>query len=289
MPFSRYSAFMQQKFVYGLNARGFHKIAYYVWGGRNATRTVVCVHGLTRNARDFDRLAASLAAEKMRVICIDVVGRGASDWLSDPSLYAYPQYLSDMAVVLARLAIKQVDWVGTSMGGLIGILLAAQPNSPIKRLILNDVGPFIPASSMERISTYINALPVMPDYASAAAYLRRIYHNTGPCTEADHQAMALHSIRPLPQGGFGLRYDPAIAHNFAAIKGDVDLWAVYDAIKCPTLLLRGAISDVLPEATARSMTERGPRAQCLTIPAIGHYPALMDSVQIEAIKKFLLS
>lgn len=278
---------MQQKFVYGLTARGFHKIAYYVWGKRQARRTVVCVHGLTRNARDFDRIAAALAAHDHRVICIDVVGRGASDWLSDPTLYAYPQYLADMTVVLARLGARQVDWVGTSMGGLIGILLAAQPNSPIRRLVLNDVGPFIPAAAMARIASYISAVPTLPDYQAAENYIRTIYRHTGPCTDADYQAMTAHSIEQLPQGGYRLRYDPAIAQNFAEIKGDVDLWTFYDRIKCPTLLLRGALSDVLMADTAQMMTERGPRARLVTVSEIGHYPALMDTTQISLLQEFL--
>lgn len=278
---------MRQKFVYGLSARGFHKIAYTVWGKATAARTIVCVHGLTRNARDFDRLAAALAASGARVVCIDVVGRGASDDLRDPTLYAYPQYLSDMAVVLARLGTKQVDWVGTSMGGLIGIILAAQPQSPIRRLILNDVGPFIPAAAMARIAHYITAVPPLPDFASALHYIQTIYRNTGPCTAADYQAMTEHSIVALPSGGYRLRYDPAIAQNFAAIKGDVDLWGFYDAITCPTLLLRGALSDVLTATTATEMTQRGPRAQLVTIPDIGHFPALMDTGQIDLVQKFL--
>ena len=268
---------MRQKYVYGLSARGFHKIAYTVWGKATAARTAVCVHGLTRNARDFDRLAAALAATGYRVVCIDVVGRGASDDLRDPALYGYPQYLADMTVVLARLGAPQIDWIGTSMGGLIGIILAAQPQSPIRRLVLNDVGPFIPASAMARIAHYIAAL----------AYIQTIYRNTGPCTPADYQAMTDHSIVALPHGGYRLRYDPAIAQNFAAIKGDVDLWGYYDAIPCPTLLLRGALSDVLTAETATLMTQRGPRAKLVTIPEIGHFPALMDAAQISLVQDFL--
>lgn len=278
---------MRQKYVYGLSARGFHKIAYTVWGKATVARTVVCVHGLTRNARDFDRLAAALAAGGCRVVCIDVVGRGASADLRDPTLYAYPQYLSDMAVVLARLGAPQVDWVGTSMGGLIGIILAAQPQSPIRRLVLNDVGPFIPAAAMARIAHYITAVPALPDFAAALNYIRTIYRHTGPCTAADYQAMTEHSIVALPGGGYRLRYDPAIAQNFAAIKGDVDLWSYYDAIACPTLLLRGALSDVLTAESAAEMTRRGPRARLVTIPDIGHFPALMDTAQIGMVQQFL--
>ena len=218
---------MQQKFVSGLNPRGFHRIAYFEWGRTDAARTIVCVHGLTRNAHDFDRLAGVLAGSA-RVICVDVAGRGDSDDLADPSLYAYPQYLADMAVVLARLDVAEVDWVGTSMGGLIGMLLAAQPRTPIRRLVLNDVGPFLPAAAIERIATYVGNTPPLPDMQAVEAHFRRIYQNTGPCTDADFRLVMQHSIRPAPGGGYALKYDPAIVQNFAAVKGDVDLWAVYD-------------------------------------------------------------
>lgn len=277
---------MQKKFFHGLSARGFHRLAYYEWGAADATRTVVCVHGLTRNARDFDVLAASLASD-CRVICIDIVGRGDSDWLSDPSLYAYPQYLADMTALLARLGTAQVDWIGTSMGGLIGILLAAQPRTPISRLVLNDVGPFIGSAAMTRIASYISQPPVLPDMAAALAYIRTIYQNTGPCTDADYQTMTETSIRPLPDGGYALQYDPAIAVNFAALSGDLDLWPYYDRISCPTLVLRGAQSDVLTDETAAAMTRRGPQAQLVVIPGIGHYPALRDAKQIDSVTKFL--
>lgn len=277
---------MQQKFVHGLSVRGFHRLSYYEWGPANAARTIVCVHGLTRNARDFDVLAAALAAD-CRVICVDVAGRGDSDWLVDPSLYAYQQYLADMTVLLARLGVPQVEWVGTSMGGLIGILLAAQPRNPISRLVLNDVGPFISAAAMQRIATYISQSPLLPDMAAASAYIRTIYQNTGPCTEADYQAMTETSVRPLSTGGYALRFDPAIAVNFAALTGDVDLWPYYDRIACPTLVLRGALSDVLTDDTAAAMTRRGPKAQLAVIPSIGHYPALRDAKQIRIVTDFL--
>lgn len=277
---------MQQKFVYGLNPSGFHKITYYEWGAADAQRTIVCVHGLTRNSHDFDRLAAALEHE-YRLICIDVVGRGDSDWLADPALYGYPQYLADMAVVLARTGARQVDWIGTSMGGLIGIILAGQPNSPIRKLILNDVGPFLSQAAMARIAHYISSVPPLPDLAAATAYIRAIYQNVGPCTDADYDAMVEHSIRPLPEGGYGLKYDPTIAMSFAAIKGDVDLWASYERIACPTLVLRGALSDVLSSETADAMTKRGPCARLLTVPNIGHYPGLMDKMQIDQIQDFL--
>lgn len=275
-----------QRFARGLSPRGFHTIAYQVWGRPDAPRTVVCVHGLVRNAHDFDTIAAALA-DQARVVSIDVVGRGDSDDLGDPTLYAYPQYLADMAVVLAAIDAAEVDWIGTSMGGLLGMVLASQPGTPIRRLVLNDVGPFVPATALARIAAYIGNPPRLPDLATAEAYIRKIYQNTGPCTDSDFAALARHGIRPHPDGGFRMNYDPAIAQNFATLKTDVDLWPVYDQIKCPTLVLHGANSDVLDAATATAMTARGPRAKLVTIPGIGHCPALMDADQIGQVRSFL--
>lgn len=282
----RMTAAYTQSFARGLSPRGFHNITYNVWGRADAPRTVVCVHGLVRNAHDFDTIAAALS-DRARVVCIDVVGRGDSDDLPDPTLYAYPQYLADMAVVLAAINATEVDWIGTSMGGLIGMVLAAQPGTPIRRLILNDVGPFIPAAALARIAAYIGNPPRLPDLATAEAYIRKIYQNTGPCTDADFAALARHSVRPHPDGGFRMNYDPTIAQNFATLKADVDLWPVYDQIKCPTLVLRGANSDVLDAATATVMTTRGAHAELITIPGIGHCPALMDANQIGLVRNFL--
>lgn len=277
---------MTQKSVLGLNPRGFHNLAYQVWGRPDAPRTIVCVHGLVRNAHDFDKIAAALSTAA-RVVCIDIPGRGASDDFSDPALYVYPQYLADVTTVLARLDVSEVDWIGTSMGGLIGIMLAAQPRTPIRRLVLNDIGPLLPAAAIARIAAYVGNPPRLPDIAAAEAYIRKTYQNTGPCNADDISAMTRHSIRPHPEGGFRMRYDPGIAHNFAAAKTAIDLWPIYDQITCPTLVLRGALSDVLDAATATAMTKRGPRATLITIPDIGHFPALMDAAQIDTVRKFL--
>jgi pimeloyl-ACP methyl ester carboxylesterase len=278
---------MQQKHIFGLNPRGFHRLAYYEWGRLDAPRTLVCVHGLTRNARDFDVLAAALAQTDYRVVCLDVAGRGQSDWLHDPTLYNYPQYLADIAVLLARLDVTEVDWLGTSMGGLLGICLAALPQTPIKKLILNDVGPFMDMAAIGRIAHYIAQVPQLPDYAAALDYIRMLYRQTGPCSEADYAAMTAASVCQQPDGSYRLRHDPAIAVNFATIQTPIELWPLYDQITCPTLVLRGERSDVLTAATATAMTERGPRATLCTIPNIGHYPALMDAAQIKIVQDFL--
>lgn len=275
----------QQKFVQCLSPAGFHRTAYLEWGQPDAPRTIVCVHGLTRNAHDFDVLAAALA-DHARVICIDVIGRGASDNLPDPALYTYQQYLADMAVVLAHCSAETVDWIGTSMGGLIGMLLAAQSKTPIRRLILNDVGPFLSTAAMARIAAYIASPPLFPDMAAAEAYIRKVYQHVGPDT--DFAAMTRSSVSQTPDGFWRLRYDPGIVANFTAAVGDIDLWPFYERIGCPTLVLRGAESDVLDAQTAMAMTQRGPRAGLMTIPDVGHYPALADAEQISRVRGFLM-
>ncbi len=171
-------------------------MAYAEWGAAEAARVVLCVHGLTRSGRDFDRLAAALAASGCRVVCPDVVGRGSSDWLEDPAGYAYPQYLADMTALIARLDVEAVDWVGTSMGGLIGMMLAAQPGTPIRRLVINDIGPFIPKAALARIGDYLGQDQSFADLEAAEAHLRTVHAPFGPLTDAQWEHLTLHSVRP---------------------------------------------------------------------------------------------
>ncbi len=271
-----------------LSAGGFHRMAYTEWGPERSDRTLVCVHGLGRNGRDFDFIASALAEEGWRVICPDVVGRGKSGRLADPKRYALPQYLADMTALIARLEVETLDWLGTSMGGLIGLQLAALADSPIERLVLNDVGPFIPKAALERINAYVGEDPRLPDRKAAEAWMRRTYAPFGKLSDAQWAHMTEQSFVPAPEGGFMLHYDPGIAEAFKAgpIR-DVDLWPVWDALRCPTLVLRGAESDLLTEETAREMTQRGPKPMVLTFPDCGHAPALMDRDQIAAVKGWL--
>ncbi|HYD98686.1 MAG TPA: alpha/beta hydrolase [Alphaproteobacteria bacterium] len=276
-----------QKSVLARSPLGFHRMAYTEWGRDAGGGTVVCVHGLTRNGRDFDALAADLAG-RARVVCPDVVGRGASDWLAQPALYGYPQYLADMAVLLARLDVPEVTWVGTSMGGLIGMLLAADPKSPIKRLVVNDVGPFIPKAALERIGGYVGKDPDFADEAEAEAYLRGVLAGFGRLSDAQWGHMARHSVRRKASGALGLAYDPGIGAAFTGQPiPDVDLWPVWDAIRCPVLVLRGSSSDLLLAETAEEMTRRGPPARRVEIPDAGHAPALMAPDQIAVVRDFL--
>lgn len=278
---------MIQNTVACLSPAGFHRMAYTQWGREGAERTVVCVHGLTRNGRDFDHLALALT-DTSRVACPDVVGRGRSDWLGNPALYGYPQYLADMAVLLARLDVDSVDWVGTSMGGLIGMMLAAQPGSPIRRLVVNDVGPFVGQEGLQRIADYVGKDPVFEDMAAVDAYLRFVLMGFGRLTDRQWRHMAETSARRLPDGRYGLAYDPGIAEVFRSQPvGPVDLWHLWDSVTCPVLVLRGAKSDILTAETAEEMTRRGPKARLVTIPNVGHAPALMDEEQIGAVRAFL--
>lgn len=274
----------------GLSAAGFHRIVYRDWrSSAPAGPPVVCVHGLTRNSGDFDYLARALVmGHDRRVVCPDVVGRGRSDWLGNPALYGYPQYLADAAALLARIDAPAVDWVGTSMGGLIGLLLAAQPNSPIRRLVLNDVGPLVPKAGLERIAAYVGKDPVFEDMAALEAYLRYVLSGFGAISDDGWRHLATHSARALPDGRFGLAYDPGIAAAFSGQPlDDVDLWAVWDRVICPVLVIRGENSDILRADTAAEMTRRGPATTLVEIPDTGHAPSLMTDMQIGVVERFL--
>ncbi len=277
---------MEQNTYLGLSVAGFHQLAYSSWG-QPGGRVTLCVHGLTRNSHDFDYLAAQLAARGRFVACPDVVGRGQSDWLPRPELYGYPQALADMTALLARLGATEVDWIGTSMGGLIGLMLAAQPHTPIRKLVLNDVGPFIPKAALERLAGYVGSNPHFADLTEAEAYFRRVHAPFGITQDEDWRDLTRHSVRVDPAGGYRLCYDPAIAHAFAGPLVDVNLWPLWDLLNIPVLVLRGEESDLLLPDTALEMTRRGPRAQLVQYPNCGHAPALLDSSRIEPILMFL--
>lgn len=271
-----------------IGPHGFHRLAYIEWPGPEGAPVLLCVHGLTRNARDFDVLAAVLSAH-YRVICPDMPGRGNSAWLDDPADYAYPLYLSDIAALIARLEVETVDWVGTSMGGIIAMLFAALPGAPLRRLIINDVGPLLPKEGLQRIAAYVGLDPSFPDLAALEATLRFVFVSFGPLSDDQWHHMAVHSARRKEDGSLGLAYDPKIAEPFK--KGpieDVDLWTQWDKIACPVLVLRGAQSDILRRSDAETMTQRGPRARLIEFSGVGHAPALMAEDQIAAIRDFLL-
>ena len=311
-------------FVHGsflsLSPGGFHRIAYLDWGRAAADHVVVCVHGLSRNSRDFDALAQALARE-CRVVCPDVAGRGDSEWLQDKGEYSFATYLSDAAALIARITAPappvhvgvlrgpfreriargpaQIDWVGTSMGGLIGMLLAAKRGSPIRRLVLNDVGAFIPWSALYRLKGYVSGGGAFRTAADVEAYLREACATFGPLTDAQWRHLAEHSAARGEDGAFHLRYDPAIGSTMRVGVPDpelplglnfisgIDLWATWAELRCPTLILRGADSDVLSRETALQMRSSRPGVELVEFADVGHAPALMSYDQIEAIRAFL--
>lgn len=277
---------MRRGTVACLGLHGFHRMAYTEWGPADHPHVVLCVHGLTRNGRDFDILAQALSG-RCRVLCPDVVGRGRSDWLKDPTGYGYPQYLADLTTLVARTGVEQVDWVGTSMGGLIGMLLAAQPGAPIRRLVMNDVGAFIPKAALERIGTYVGADPTFADLGALEAYLRRVAAPFGPLTDAQWRHLAMHGGRVAEDGSLRLAYDPAIAVAFKGGVTDVDLRPVWDRVRADVLITRGAESDLLSHATAEAMLSRPGKTRLAEFSGVGHAPTFMATDQIEAVSRFL--
>ena len=276
-----------------LSARGLHRMAYWEWGDPAAKRVLVCVHGLSRQGRDFDTLARAMQGE-FRVVCPDVAGRGESDRLADPSAYQVPNYVADMVTLVARLDVESVAWVGTSMGGLIGMVLASLPRSPIARLVLNDVGPVIDAAGVARIAGYVGAPLVWSSEDEAADYLLTISQGFGPHSREQWMALTRPMLR-RDEERYRLHYDPAIALPLRAVTpeiaaaGQAALWVAYDAIPCPTLLLRGSGSDILSRETAKAMTERGPKAQLHEFAGVGHAPTLVAPAQVDVVREFLLT
>ena len=276
-----------------LGARGLHRMAYWEWGDPASRRVLVCVHGVSRQGRDFDVLARAMRGE-FRVVCPDVVGRGESDRLADPMGYALPNYAADMVTLLARLDADSVAWVGTSMGALIGIGLAALPGSPIGRLVINDIGPMIDAAGLVRIGGYLGQPLTWASEDEAADYLLTISQGFGPHSREEWLALTRPMLRKEGER-FRLHYDPAIAVPMKAVTaemaaaGQAALWAAFDAIRCPTLLLRGAHSDILARATAEEMTRRGPKPRLHEFADVGHAPTLVAPGQVAVVREFLLS
>jgi len=280
---------MRQRFVRCASPRGLHRISYLEWGDPENERVLVCAHALTRCARDFDNLAAALSG-RYRVVCPDMAGRGDSEWLADPMLYQIPQYVADMVTLVARLDVESVHWVGISMGGLIGMTLAAQPGTPVQKIVISDAGPVVTKASIERIAAYVGAAPVFPDLASAGQYVRAVSASFGPHTDAEWRFLTEIVLRRNPDGTLRLHYDPQIAEPFRKLmpEKDFELWPVWDSIRCPTLVLRGAQSDLLLRETAEQMKQRGPKAKIVEIPGVGHAPTLMHEDQIRIVRDFLL-
>lgn len=282
----------QIKSVQCISPAGLHKMVYKEWGDSANPNVLVCVHGVTRVSDDFDNLAAALS-DRYRVICPDIVGRGRSDWLRDPAYYGIPQYMSDMITLLARLDVEKVDWIGTSMGGLIAMPLASLPGNPIRKLVLNDVGPALDMTSLVSIADYIGQDLRWATYEDAETYIRAISVPFGPHSDEEWHKMAKSVLRQLDDGQWTRHYDIRLAQPFKhAYFSNVEasealLWQAYDAIQSPTLLIRGAQSGLLMTETAQAMTQRGPRAKLVEFEGVGHAPTLMHDDQIAVIKDFL--
>jgi pimeloyl-ACP methyl ester carboxylesterase len=272
-----------------LLAGRFHRMAFDEWGDP-AAPPVLCVHGLTRNGRDFDVLAEALA-DKFHIICPDLPGRGRSDWLDDSMLYQAQHYVAALGHLLAWIG-RDVAWIGTSLGGICGIVTATLEGAPVIRLVLNDVGPFIPAEALCRIRDYMVASgdsPLMarfPDIEAIERHLRLIHAPFGPLSDAQWAKLARDSARTLPDGRFTMHYDPRIAEPLRGHDPvDVDMWALWDRIRIPRMVIRGATSDILLPDTFVRMQESG--AAGLEVAETGHAPALLDPQQIAAIRSFL--
>jgi pimeloyl-ACP methyl ester carboxylesterase len=277
-----------------LGPEGFYRLAYADWGPATAPQVVLCVHGVSRNSHDFDFLAAALAAKGLRVVAPDLPGRGRSDWLPSGAHYDSPVYLAAMATLIARLGVPQVDWVGTSLGGYIGMQMAAMPHNPIRRLVLNDFGARVGHTALRRIAAYLREVPTLRDLDSAEAYVRHVLAPFGALTDAQWRHIAQHSVAKGAKGALRWHYDPAIASSFSPlIAFDVVLWQLWDEITCPVLVMRGEDSDLLARGTMDAMLQRGHAAAAGKVtaaewPGCGHAPSLMADDQIAMVRNFLL-
>ena len=286
------------KSVQCLSLAGLHRMSYKEWGDANNPNVLVCVHGVTRVADDFDSMARALAND-YRVICPDIVGRGRSGWLKNPQLYRIPQYVSDIVTLLARVLPEgerqSVDWFGTSMGGLIGLGLASLPDNPVRKLVLNDIGPVLAPVALQRIGDYIGQDLRFDSFEAGAQFVRDVSLTFGQHTEEEWHKLATDVLRQDKDGKWVRHYDMGLALPFrsatpeSAAADEAMLWAAYDAIQCPTLLIRGAESDLLSPETAAVMTQRGPKATLVEIPNVGHAPTFIHDDQIAIVKKFLLA
>jgi pimeloyl-ACP methyl ester carboxylesterase len=287
----------RQLSVQCISPAGLHQMAYKEWGDPHNPKVLVCAHGVTRVGDDFDNLARAFADE-YRVVCPDVVGRGRSGRLLSPQFYGVPQYVADMVTLIARVTgeaeASGVDWFGTSMGGLIGMVLASLPGSPIRKLVLNDIGPTLDPAALLRIGDYIGQDLRFPTFEAAAQFVRAVSVSFGPHTDAEWHKLASDVLRQGDDGQWVRHYDMGLALPFrsatpeSARADEAALWAAYDAITCPTLLVRGAESDLLSPATAAMMVGRGPKAELVEIPGVGHAPTFLHDDQIAIARTFLI-
>ncbi|BCF96565.1 alpha/beta hydrolase [Paraburkholderia sp. PGU19] len=286
------SAVPRQRYVQCASPAGLHRIAYTEWGAPDNPRVLVCVHGLTRSGRDFDRVAAALSSV-YRVVCPDVVGRGLSSWLANPAYYAIPQYVGDMVTLVARLGVESVDWFGTSMGGLIGMAFAGLKDSPIRKMIVNDVGPHVEPVALERIGSYLGQLVSFATQQEAIDHAALLAQSFGPLTPEEWREINSPLVHER-DGAWRFRYDPRIAEPFTKTTpeltalGEAALWQSFAAIAGPVLVVRGEQSDLLSRETVAQMIEKGRNVSSVEIPGVGHAPAFLSPDQIDIVKRFFI-
>jgi len=297
---------MKTNYFLSSSTDGFHRMAYSEWGQPDSIKPIVfCVHGVLRHRFDFDALAGYLSRHDRHVFCPDIVGRGDSDWFENPKHYHFEQYVIDMTVLFARSVATKIDWIGTSMGGLIGMMMAALPNSPISRLILNDVGPQVPLSGLRRIAKYADTHHKFATVAEATQHYKEIYKSFGQLSESQWTTFTEHSITQKPDGTYVAKCDPTIAqvnkthaqwmwdfmhHPHKSLEGiffDVDLWSVWKQIKCPVLIIHGRHSDILLPEIIKKMQQTHPNTALIEVDDAGHAPALLEQAQHERIKAWL--
>lgn len=275
----------RQEFMPYLSPEGFHRVAFREWGEKKNTNVLVCVHGISRNGRDFDDLAKVLAKD-YRVICVDMPGRGASDWLSDKSLYAMELYVSICAALIAKTGADTVHWLGTSMGGRIGINLASRPNTPISKLVLNDMGPHTEAVGRKDNFAHFGTDPRFSNEAEGIDYIRSTRAAFGPTTEDAWIKFCKDSLRELPDGQWTLHYDPGLKQT--AVQPASPVWDQWEEIVCPVFLLWGLKSKLLIAETVERMKSTGPQTDVFEVPYAGHCPRLENNEQIDAVRNFLM-
>ncbi|CAB3764024.1 alpha/beta fold hydrolase [Paraburkholderia humisilvae] len=282
----------RQRYVQCLSPAGLHRLAYTEWGDPHNPRVIVCVHGLTRSGRDFDRFAAAMATTH-RVVCPDVVGRGLSSWLDNPNFYGVPQYVADMVTLIARLQVETVDWFGTSMGGLIGMALAGLKGSPVHRMLINDVGPHIEPDALKRIGAYLGKPARFDTLQQGIEHAALLAESFGPLTPDEWREINTPLLHER-DGAWQFRYDPRIAQPFTAVTpemsalGEAALWKSFAAIEGPVLVVRGAQSDLLSRDTVKQMVERGHNVSSVEIDGVGHAPAFLAADQIALARRFFI-
>lgn len=282
----------------GINPAGFHNLTYYAWGNP-ANPPLLMVHGLSRLGRDFDAIAKALSGTHY-VICPDMVGRGKSDWLPEGQTYTYTQYMNDLNALIAHITPpnatpeatppQKIDFLGTSMGGLLGMIMASMPNTPITRLLINDIGPFITNDALKKIRSYVGLMPTFQTFDVGVTFIRQIYAPFGNLTDDQWHHLALHSLTQQPNSTYRLHYDPRIAHfKMDDDAADVNLWPCWLSITCPTLVLRGNHSEIFPADVAAQMMVSNPHATFTEIPNAGHAPALMSEFEINIVRNWFCS